>query len=260
MRAARPVSSIQASSSEVALGALEAHNLRFSLVIPLFNEEENVDRLVDELRQVLPPLGEHEVIAVDDGSTDTTFARLQARQADYPPLRIVRLRRNRGQSAALMAGFDHARAPLLCMLDGDMQNDPRDLGRILEGLATHDGVSGWRVQRKDTWFRRLQSRIANRFRNWISGDRVADSASGIKGFRREAILRVPRFRGMHRFLPTLVRMTGGSVVEVPVNHRPRAAGTAKYGMLNRALRAFVDLLGVRWLKSRYLSYEVGETR
>jgi dolichol-phosphate mannosyltransferase len=238
----------------------EASGLRFSLVIPLFNEEENVDRLIDELREVLPALGPHEVVAVDDGSTDGTFARLAKRRVDCPGLRIVRLRQNRGQSAALMAGFDHARAPLLCMLDGDLQNDPRDLGRILDGLATHDGVSGWRVARKDTWFRRWQSRIANRCRDWISGDRVADSASGIKGFRRAAILRVPRFQGMHRFLPTLVRMTGGSVVEIPVNHRARAAGRAKYGMLNRAWRPLVDLLGVRWLKSRLLSYEVGETQ
>jgi dolichol-phosphate mannosyltransferase len=252
------LSSIRAFVENASLQA--ASGLRFSLVIPLFNEEENVDRLIDELRQVLPPLGPHEVIAVDDGSTDDTFGRLDRRRADCPALRIVRLRHNRGQSAALMAGFDHAHAPLLCMIDGDLQNDPRDLDRILEGLATHEGVSGWRVERRDGWFRRFQSRVANRFRNWISGDHVADSASGIKGFRREAILRVPRFRGMHRFLPTLVRMAGGSVVEIPVNHRPRAAGRPKYGMLNRAARAFFDLLGVRWLKSRLLRYEIGETR
>ncbi len=234
--------------------------LRFSVVVPFYNEEDNVAPLLAELGEVLPPLGAFEVVAVDDGSTDRTGELLRLETERRPWLRVVRLRANRGQSAAICAGFDHARAELVLMMDGDMQNDPRDFARILAELEHADGVSGARVARRDPWIRRISSKIANAIRNRISGDRVRDSASGIKGFRREVLGRIPRFNGMHRFLPTLVRMAGGIVVEIPVNHRPRRAGKAKYGVGNRALRAFRDLLGVRWLKDRWLEYEVAEVR
>ncbi len=137
-----------------------------------------------------------------------------------------------------------------------MQNDAHDFPRLLDALETADGVSGIRAKRRDSFVRRASSKIANKVRDWISGDRVVDSASGIKGFRTDVVRRIPRFRGMHRFLPTLVRMVGGTVVEIPVNHRPRHAGTAKYGVWNRAFRAFVDLCGVRWLRKRVLLYEL----
>ena len=234
--------------------------LRFSVVIPLYNEEENVDAVVDELLEVLPPLGLFEVLAVDDGSTDSTRQRLLARREDMPGLRVLSLARNSGQSAAVSCGFDHARAPLVLMMDGDMQNDPRDFEKLLDALASADGVSGMRIERSDTWLRRVSSKIANAIRNRILGDRVVDSASGIKGFRIEIVRKIPRFHGMHRFLPTLARMVGGEVVEIPVHHRPRRAGSAKYGVFNRAFRAFVDLCGVRWLKKRHITYEVVDQR
>jgi glycosyltransferase involved in cell wall biosynthesis len=227
----------------------------FSLVVPLFNEEENVNALVDELEEVLGPLGAFEVLAVDDGSSDGTLSLLLDRQKTFPQLRIVKLAENSGQSTAICAGFDKARADILLMMDGDLQNDPRDFPKILEALKEADGVSGARVNRRDPWVRRISSKIANFIRNKLSGDHVIDSASGIKGFRRSVLVKVPRFNGMHRFLPTLVRMVGGKVVEVPVNHRERFAGTAKYGVGNRAFRAFRDLLGVRWLKSRIVLYD-----
>ena len=227
----------------------------FSLVVPLYNEEENVDALIDELEEVLVPLGSFEVLAVDDGSSDRTLAMLLERQKTFPQLRIVKLAKNSGQSTAICAGLDQARADIFLMMDGDLQNDPRDFPKILEALKDADGVSGARVNRKDPWIRRISSKIANFVRNKLSGDHVIDSASGIKGFRRSILTQVPRFNGMHRFLPTLVRMVGGKVVEVPVNHRERNAGTAKYGVGNRAFRAFRDLLGVRWLKSRLVLYE-----
>ncbi len=227
----------------------------FSLVVPLYNEEENVNALIDELEEVLTPLGSFEVLAVDDGSTDQTLSLLLARQKTFPQLRIVKLAKNSGQSTAVCAGLDQARADIFLMMDGDLQNDPRDFPKILEALKDADGVSGARINRRDPWIRRISSKVANFIRNKLSGDHVIDSASGIKGFRRSVLIQVPRFNGMHRFLPTLVRMVGGKVVEVPVNHRERFAGTAKYGVGNRAFRAFRDLLGVRWLKSRLVLYE-----
>ncbi len=238
----------------------EGTEVDFSVIVPLYDEEDNVDALVDELASVLPPLGRFEVLAINDGSRDRTEALLQARAATLPWLRVLSLAKNGGQSAALACGFDHARAPLVLMMDGDLQNDPRDFARMLEVLATVDGVSGIRAKRKDGFVRRASSKIANKVRNWISGDHVVDSASGIKGFRMEVVRALPRFKGMHRFLPTLARIVGAEVVEIPVNHRPRAAGQAKYGVMNRVFKAFVDLCGVRWLKSRHIAYEVHEAR
>lgn len=238
-------------------GPLTDSELDFSVVIPLYNEEDNVDALIDELREVLPPLGRFEVLAVDDGSRDRTRERLLAR-SDLAELRVLTLRQNRGQSTAIVCGFDHARAPIVLMMDGDMQNDPHDFPRLLEALRDADGVSGIRAKRKDSFVRRASSKVANGVRNWLSGDQVVDSASGIKGFRTEVVRRMPRFNGMHRFLPTLARMCGAKVVEIPVNHRERQAGMAKYGVLNRAFRAFRDLLGVRWLRKRMIDYQVAD--
>lgn len=231
-------------------------SLDLSVVVPLYNEEENIDALVAELEEVLPPLGSFEVLAVNDGSRDRTEAKLLERAAERPWLRVLSLQQNGGQSAALSCGFDHARGRIVFMMDGDMQNDAHDFPRMLEALESAQGVSGIRAKRKDGFVRRASSKIANKIRNWISGDHVVDSASGIKGFHIDVVRRLPRFKGMHRFLPTLARITGAKVVEIEVNHRPRAAGTAKYGVWNRVFKAFFDLCGVRWLKSRYIDFEV----
>ncbi len=230
----------------------------FSLVVPLHDEEENVEALLEELDRVLPPLGPFEVIAVDDGSRDRTLELLLAGKEKYPWLRILQLERCVGQSGALCAGFDAARGKYFCMMDGDLQNDPRDLERMLalldEGRA--DAVSGIRRKRRDNLVRRISSRVANKVRDWITGDRVVDSACGLKAFRREAWEGMPRFNGLHRFMPTLFRARGWTVLEIDVNHRPRAAGRAKYGVGNRALRGLVDSFGVRWLKKRMVSPRV----
>ena len=238
--------------------------MRFSLVVPVYNEEQNVDALLDEIEQVVLPLGSCEVLVVDDGSTDQSRGRLlawkQRRQAAW--LRILRLAANRGQSAAVCAGVDRARSDLILMMDGDLQNDPRDFAAmlaLLEGGACA-GVSGIRAQRRDSFVRRVSSRIGNAVRNAITGDRVTDSASGIKAFRRDVLLALPRFSGMHRFLPTLARYTGAVVREIPVNHRPRHAGTAKYGIGNRAWRGLKDCLAMRWLAQRLLNFQIEEER
>lgn len=233
---------------------------RFSLVVPIYNEEENVAAMLDEIAAVLGGHGPFEALFVDDGSTDRSRERMiewkRAHAADW--LRIVSLVRNSGQSGAVMAGVEQARAPLVATLDGDMQNDPRDLPAMLalveSGAA--DAVVGVRRKRQDTFVRRVSSRIGNGVRNVLTGDRVTDAACGIKVIRRTFFLRAPRFVGMHRFMATLVRYLGGRVVERDVHHRPRAAGTAKYGIGNRALRGLRDCFAMRWLRQRILRHEV----
>lgn len=237
-------------------------SLRFSLVVPIYNEEENVQNLLAEVVEVLLPHGPFEALLVDDGSQDRSLERMRAwkreRAADW--LRIVVLEKNCGQSAAVMAGIEQARAPVVTTMDGDMQNDPRDLpamvARVLAGEC--DAVVGVRRKRQDTWTRRMSSKIGNGVRNWLTGDRVTDAACGIKAIKREYWLRAPKFVGMHRFMATLVRYAGGKVVEVDVNHRPRAAGTAKYGIGNRIWKGLRDCFAMRWLRTRILMHKVKE--
>lgn len=236
--------------------------VRFSLVVPIYNEEENVANLLTEVSAVLLPHGPFEALLVDDGSSDHSLERMRewkaAHSADW--LRIVRLQRNCGQSGAVMAGVEEARAEVVATLDGDMQNDPRDLPAMLAMVESGeaDAVVGVRRNRKDTFVRRVSSRIGNGVRNLVTGDRVTDAACGIKVIRRRYFLRVPHFVGMHRFMATLVRYQGGVVLERDVNHRPRAAGVAKYGIGNRALRGLRDCFAVRWLRTRLLQHQVEE--
>jgi len=234
--------------------------LRVSLVIPMHDEQDNVEPLLAEVEEALAPAAPFEVIVVDDCSRDATLARLRAFQsaAPRPWLRVLRLQRQVGQSGALLAGVEVARAPLVATLDGDRQNDPRDVARLLamvEG-GRCDGVVGVRVRRQDSWVRRISSRIGNAVRNWITGDRVTDAACGVKVLPRAAFLKAPRFNGMHRFMPTLMRSLGLRIVEEPVNHRPRSAGRAKYGIGNRALRGLRDCFAVAWYRSRVIDPRV----
>ena len=232
--------------------------LRFSLVVPIYNEEENVANLLAEVGDVLAPHGPFEVIAVDDGSRDGSLARMRQWKREHAAhwLRILCLERNSGQSAAVMAGAEQARAAIVATIDGDMQNDPRDIPAMLAIVESGraDAVCGVRRKRKDTLVRRVSSRVGNGVRNWLTGDRVADAACGIKVIRREFFLRAPKFAGMHRFMATLVRYLGGTVAELDVNHRPRAAGTAKYGIGNRIWRGLRDCFAMRWLRTRVLMH------
>jgi dolichol-phosphate mannosyltransferase len=236
-----------------------------SLVIPAYNEQENINVLLERVSAALSQIGRpFEVLIVDDGSTDDTPRLLADGMAKYPWLRVVRMARNGGQSAAFEAGFAAARGQVIGTIDADLQNDPEEIPRLLpllEGSNGHppvDMITGWRKDRQDTNFRRWQSRQANRIRNWISQETVNDSASSLKLYKAHAIKGLKLFNGAHRFFPTLVKMRGYTVREEPVKHSHRYAGTAKYGFRNRALRAFVDLLGVRWMKTRYLRYEASE--
>ena len=235
-----------------------------SLVIPCYNEQENVPTLLGRVDGALAVLGKpFEVILVDDGSTDGTPKLLAEGMAQYPWLRVLRMAKNGGQSAAFEAGFAAARGDVIATIDADLQNDPEEIPRLLPMLdqdGGYDMVTGWRKDRQDTNFRRWQSRQANCIRNWISQDTINDSASSLKVYRAPAIQGLKLFNGAHRFFPILVRMRGNKVLETPVKHSARFAGTAKYGFSNRALRAFIDLIGVRWMKERYLRYQADEVR
>ena len=232
-----------------------------SVVIPAYNEEANVGPCHAELAGVLGGLGRpFEIVFVDDGSTDGTFAALRAIIAADPRVRALRFRANAGQTAALAAGFAAARGDVVVTMDADLQNDPADIPRLLAALESADLVCGWRVERRDPWTKRVASRIANRVRARLTGDGVHDTGCTLKAFRRAAVPRRHLYRGMHRFLPALARIEGFRVVEVPVGHRPRRAGTSKYGNWTRLWAGLADLCAVRWMARRRLDYEIEEER
>jgi dolichol-phosphate mannosyltransferase len=223
-----------------------------SVVVPLFNEEENVPILQAELTAALAGL-DYEIIFVDDGSSDRTVERIAA----DPRVRLVQFERNAGQSAAMYAGLHSARGGVAVLIDGDLQNDPADIPRLLSEIERGaDLVCGYRAQRKDTLVKRITSRVANFVRSRFTKDGVRDTGCTLKAMKRQCVAALLPFKGMHRFVPALVKGAGYRLVEVPVNHRPRKFGQSKYGLGNRALRATTDMFGVRWLLSRRLNYRV----
>ncbi|HZS35059.1 MAG TPA: glycosyltransferase family 2 protein [Methylomirabilota bacterium] len=227
------------------------------MIIPAFNEEENVEPCYRELVGVLEGLGTtFEVIIVDDGSRDGTPQVLERLLREDPRLRVLRFRENAGQTAAMDAGFRVARGDVVVTMDADLQNDPHDIPRLLEALPGHDAVCGWRVDRRDPWTKRVASRIANGVRSRLTGDGVHDTGCTLKAFRREALLGLRLYRGMHRFLPALLQIEGFRVAEVPVAHRPRRAGASKYGNWGRLWVGLADLWAVRWMARRRLRYEL----
>jgi glycosyltransferase involved in cell wall biosynthesis len=232
-----------------------------SIVVPVYDEEDSLRPLWTELREVLDRLGlAFEVIFVDDGSRDRSAEIIRGFRETDARVRLVRLKENGGESAATDAGFKAARGGRVVVMDADLQNDPRDIPTLLAHLDHWDAATGWRVQRAqgDGLVRRVSSRIANGFRNWVSDESIHDSGCTFRAFRRECLRGLVLYRGFHRFIPTLLRMRGYRVIEVPVSHRPRRFGRSKYGVLNRAVVAFADLLAIRWMKARLLRYEVVE--
>jgi glycosyltransferase involved in cell wall biosynthesis len=221
-----------------------------SIVIPLFNEAENVPILADELRRVLDRLGiAYEVVAVDDGSTDATWARLETERAQDPRWILVGLRRNFGQTAAMSAGFDHARGEVIVTLDGDLQNDSADIPRLLEAAKDHDVVSGWRKHRQDPFLsRRLPSRLGNWLISKVTGVRLHDYGCTLKAYRRNVVVHLHLYGEMHRFIPAIASWMGISLVEVETRHRPRRFGRSKYG-IRRTVRVILDLITVKFLLS-----------
>jgi dolichol-phosphate mannosyltransferase len=225
-----------------------------SIVVPVFNEEENIPILQSELRKALAGL-DHEIVFVDDGSTDRSAEKIER----SPNVRVLLFEKNTGQSAALYAGIKAARGQTIVMIDSDLQNDPADIPRLIEEVSRGaDLVCGYRAKRKDTITKRLTSRIANFVRSRFTKDYVRDTGCTLKAMRRECADALVPFKGMHRFIPALVRGAGFTLIEIPVNHRPRRFGQTKYGFGSRALRATMDMFGVRWLLSRRLNYKVRE--
>jgi dolichol-phosphate mannosyltransferase len=233
--------------------------VELSLVIPAFNEEQSIEACIREANEVLSGTGKrYEIIVVDDGSSDGTFAVLRALKESVPGLRAVRFSANRGQTTAMAAGFEHARGETVVTMDADMQNDPADIPRLLEKMDEWDVVCGFRVGRRDDFVRKASSLIANAIRNRLTHDSIRDVGCTLRAYRLEHLRRIKLFEGMHRFLPTLLRLEGARVVEVPVSHRPRLGGKNKYGIRNRLFKAVRDLYAVRWMQSRYIRYEVKE--
>jgi len=238
---------------------LPAGSPDLSLVVPVFNERDNLPLLVREIAAALAGR-RYEIVTVDDGSTDGSLEALKTLKRAHPELHIVAFAAHAGQTAAFAAGFRAARGDVIVTLDADLQNDPADVPALVAHLETSGAaaVVGYRVDRRDSGWKRVQSRIANGVRNWLNRETIRDTGCSLKAFRADAVRSLPLFNGMHRFLPTLVRMQGGRVVEAPVRHRPRRFGRTKYGMWNRIWRSLVDAFAVRWMQRRALSYRVSE--
>jgi len=225
--------------------------MKLSVVIPVCNEADNVGPLAQEIQAALAPHRPFEIIFVDDGSTDGTVAAIQAARVHIPEIRLLQHSQRSGQSRAVCSGVQAAQAPWIATLDGDGQNDPADIPGLLNALSANDSaiklVMGNRTTRKDTWVRRVSSRVANRVRGGLLRDGTPDTGCGIKLMHRETFLQIPWFNHMHRFLPALYQRAGAKVISVPVRHRPRTRGVSKYGLNNRLWVGIVDLFGVRWL-------------
>jgi glycosyltransferase involved in cell wall biosynthesis len=223
-----------------------------SVVVPVYNEAENVSELQRELASALKEIS-HEILFVDDGSQDRTVDQIDFTSS----VRVLEFEKNAGQSAAIYAGLMAARGHILVLIDGDLQNDPRDIPRLLAEIDKGaDLVCGYRANRKDTWFKRIQSQIANSVRSRFTKDGVRDTGCTLKAMRRECVEALVPFHGMHRFIPALIKGFGYKITEIPVNHRARLHGFSKYSFGNRALHATVDMFGVRWLLGRQIKIRI----
>lgn len=225
-----------------------------SLLLPVYNESEAILPVLREAAEVLEAAfpGDWELLAVDDGSTDDTADRIREAALTFPAIRLIALSRNVGQSGALWMGFQQARADWIATLDADGQNDPADLPRLWAARADADAVFGFRARRKDTWSKRYGSKLANAVRNLILKEDITDTGCAVKIFRKSLTHSLMPWNGMHRFFGSLFRMQGARIIQCPVNHRPRAAGTSKYTNWGRLKKTVRDLFAMRWLRSRYV--------
>jgi glycosyltransferase involved in cell wall biosynthesis len=233
-----------------------------SVVIPCYNERDNLLPLVASISEALDPLKlDYEIIITDDCSRDDSWPVLQKLAAENPRVRAQRLAKNSGQSAALWAGIQAASGRYIATLDADMQNDPRDLPKFVEAMKNADCVCGSRLEKRkdgDNFIRQISSKIANGVRNWITHETVTDSGCCYRMFKRECAANLKFFKGMHRFLPTLFKIEGFTVTEIPVNHQTRLSGESKYGVWNRLFASSYDLFAVRWMQKRMFRFQVGE--
>ncbi len=236
-----------------------AEDLELSIIVPVKDEEDNVLPMLEEIQAASEGWAwSWELIYVDDGSDDETWSRIEEARSRDKRVRGLRFKENCGQTSAVTAGIRDACGRICVTLDGDCQNDPADIGKLVRAMENADMVTGWRRSRRDTTWRRFQSWIANTVRNAMTGESVHDIGCGIRAFDREKMLDIPLFEGMHRFMPTLFRYRNFRVIEVEVNHRSRERGTTKYGMWNRVFRAIRDMFAVRWMRWRMIRYQIQE--
>jgi len=230
-----------------------------SFVIPVYNEEDNLRQLVDEIKSVADILNHpYEIILVDDGSSDKSLSCIHEIALNVPELLCISLERNSGQSAALFAGFQVSHGDVIITLDADLQNDPTDIPAMFAYYGSNDMVIGWRRRRMDTLSKKIGSKIGNFVRNCLTHERIHDTGCSLKIMRADMLKRIKIYRGMHRFLPTLMRLEGARVLEMPVNHRPRLHGVSKYSNLRRGIEGFQDLLAVRWMLKRHIPLTFGK--
>ena len=235
---------------------------KFSVVLPVYNEQDNLQTLFAEIQAAADSTGRPwEAVFVDDCSTDRSLSIIRELADAHPEVRYVAFAENRGQSAAFCAGFDAVDSDIVVTMDADLQNDPSDIPDMLAAFGNDcEMVIGWRAKRKDTFIKRISSRIANKIRDSIVDDGVHDTGCSLKVMRTDLLRRIPRFKNMHRYFPILMKMEGARIHEVKVNHRQRGAGVSKYGTLDRALAGIWDLIGVKWLITRYIGYTIKEKK
>ncbi|BCG63396.1 MAG: dolichol-phosphate mannosyltransferase [Methyloprofundus sp.] len=238
--------------------------MKISAVVPVHNETDNVELLIKEIVAALKPYYEFEMIFIDDGSTDTTLAKLQTAMLEHPQLRVLQHQSSCGQSRAIHSGISAAKYPWIATLDGDGQNDPADIPKLVEALKQSEHpdslwmLAGFRHQRNDSGWRLFSSRFANSIRQKILHDNTPDTGCGLKLFLRDKFLELPYFDHIHRFLPALILAAGGQVISVKVSHRARSHGQSKYGTIDRLMAGIIDILGVVWLKKRHSLPNVSE--
>lgn len=230
---------------------------KYSVVIPLKNEEENIADLINELEPVMENLkSPWELVCIDDGSTDRTLAVLADIASKKNFVRILVFDKNYGQSCAFDAGFKQARGEWVITLDGDRQNDPADIPKLLAMTPTHDLICGHRINRRDPWHKKITSRLANFIRSRFCDDQINDTGCSLKVYRTKCLKKIKMFKGMHRFLPALFKIEGFRITEVPVNHRERVKGQTKYNFFNRSFNTISDMLAVRWMWKRHINYRI----
>jgi len=229
----------------------------YSVIVPLKNEAENIDDLVKEIYEAVTPLEKSwELIFIDDGSTDETRKKVEEHLLSIPEIKLIAFDKNYGQSSAFDAGFKAAKGQFVITLDGDGQNDPKDIPALLTLALDADLVCGYRKKREDSWVKKITSKIANAVRSRVCGDGVRDTGCSLKVYRSDSLRSIKMYQGMHRFLPALFLIEGFLVKEAPVNHRRRMRGKTKYNFLNRSLNTVVDMLAVLWMRKRALRYQI----
>ncbi|MDP8233391.1 MAG: glycosyltransferase family 2 protein [Candidatus Saelkia tenebricola] len=234
--------------------------MKVSVVIPLYNEQENINLLYSELKEVLDGIdAEYEILFINDGSEDESLALLRSINSNDSQVKLISFQKNYGQSAALKAGFERSLGEVIVTMDADLQNDPHDIPKLMSCINQgYDLVSGWRKKRVDSLKKRISSKIANRVRNSIIRDNINDTGCMLKAYRKDAIKGLEIYSGMHRFLPVLLKMRGAKVVEIEVNHRARRFGKTKYGIKNRLWKSLIDTFIVLWMKKNYINLQIKE--